>query len=169
VAQSKDTAVLFVEAFNAHNESALRTLNAPDISFEAPGGVHLKGREAATDYVMVWLKGLPDAKMIVRQQIISGPWVIQEFTLEGTHTAPLKDPNGTIAPTGKRLVSKGVHIGPLRQRTGGGHKALLRPGRRAQAARPDAGSDSVLFLTSGQCPAPGPGTSVSNEDQMMET
>jgi hypothetical protein len=109
--QTKDTAVRLVEAFNAHNESALRTLLAPDTSLQAPGGVHLRGREAATDYMMAWLNGFRDARMIVRHQIVSGPWVILEFTLEGTHTAALKVPNGTIAPTGKKLIAKGVHIG----------------------------------------------------------
>src|SRR5258708_7920609 len=111
MAESKDTAARFVEAFNAHNESALRALNAPDTRLEAPGGVHVRGREGATDYTMAWLNGFPDGRMIVRHEIVSGPWVIQEFTLEGTHTAPLKGPNGTIAPTGKKLVGKGVQIG----------------------------------------------------------
>ena len=111
MSQAKETAARFVAAFNAHNESGLRALNAHDIKFEAPGGVRLTGREAATDYAMVWLNGFSNARMTIRHEIVSGPWVIQEFTLQGTHTAPLKGPNGPIAPTGKKLVFKGVQIG----------------------------------------------------------
>lgn len=111
MAEARDTAARFVKAFNAHDESAIRALNAPDTKFEAPGGVCLEGREAATGYAMAWLNGFPDAKMIVRNELVSGPWVIQEFTFEGTHTAPLNGPTGTIHATGKKLVGKGVQIG----------------------------------------------------------
>jgi predicted ester cyclase len=111
MAEASDTAARFVQAFNAHDEGAIRDLNAPNTKFEAPGGVRLEGREAATSYAMSWLNGFPDAKMIVRNELVSGPWVIQEFTFEGTHTAPLNAPTGTIPATGKKLVGKGVQLG----------------------------------------------------------
>ena len=111
MAEARDTAVRFVEAFNSHDENAIRALNAANTKFEAPGDVQLEGREAATGYAMAWLNAFPDAKMTVRHELVSGPWVIQEFTFEGTHTAPLAGPAGTIPATGKKLVGKGVQIG----------------------------------------------------------
>ena len=110
MAEAKDIAARFIEAFNAHDESAIRALNAPNAKFQAPGGVSLEGREAVTGYAMAWLNGFPDAKMTVRNELTCGSWVVQEFTFEGTHTAPLDGPTGTIPATGKRVVAKGVQI-----------------------------------------------------------
>jgi predicted ester cyclase len=59
----------------------------------------------------MWLKGFPDAKITVRNQVVDGSWLVQEFTLQGTHTAPLNTPMGLIPPTGKRVDSRGVSVG----------------------------------------------------------
>jgi predicted ester cyclase len=109
MADVKESAARFIRAFNAHDENALRGLNDPNGTFEAPGGVHLKGREA-TGYTMEWLKAIPDARVSVRNELISGPWVVQEVTFEGTHRAPLEGPLGTIPATGKKLVVNAVII-----------------------------------------------------------
>ena len=105
----KDSAARFIKAFNAHDENALRVLNHPSGSFEAPGGIKLRGTEAI-GYTMGWLKACPDSKLTVRNEVISGPWVVEEVTFEGTHQAPLEGPTGTIPATGKRLVVKAVLI-----------------------------------------------------------
>ncbi len=106
----RDTAARFVEAFNAHDESAIRAIHATNIKFEAPGGVRLEGTEAVTGYAMTWLTGFPDAKIIVRNQVVSDPWLVQEFTLQGTHKAALNGPAGLIPPTGKRVDSRAVSV-----------------------------------------------------------
>jgi ketosteroid isomerase-like protein len=110
MAEAKDTTVKFVAAFNAHDEKALLSLHAADIKFEAPGGVHLNNTHDATAYAMRWLKGFPNGKMTVRHEIVSGPWIIQEFTMEGVHAGPLEGPMGIVPPTHKKVVSKGVQI-----------------------------------------------------------
>jgi steroid delta-isomerase-like uncharacterized protein len=107
---AKETADKFVQAFNAHNESAIRALHATHVKFEAPGDVRLEGSEAVTGYAMMWLKGFPDAKIIVGKEVVSEPWLVQEFTLQGTHTAPLKGPAGMIPPTGKKVHSHAVTV-----------------------------------------------------------
>jgi predicted ester cyclase len=109
--EAKDTAAKFVEAFNAHNESAIRALHGTNIKFEAPGGIRLEGTDAVTGYAMTWQKGFPDAKITVRNQVVDGPWLVQEFKLQGTHTAPLNTPMGPVQPTGKRIDSRGVSVG----------------------------------------------------------
>lgn len=108
---AKDTAAKFVAAFNAHDEAAVRALHAENIKFEAPGGIKLAGRDAATGYAMTWLKGFPDAKIVVSEEIVCDSWLVQEFTLQGTHTAPLVGPMGTISPTGRRFSSRAVSVG----------------------------------------------------------
>jgi len=105
----KESAARFIRAFNAHDENALRVLNHPSETFEAPGGIKLRGTEA-TGYAMAWLKACPDSKLTVRNELISGPWVVQEVTYEGTHQGPLDGPTGTIPATGKKLVVKSVLI-----------------------------------------------------------
>jgi len=105
----RDSAARFIRAFNAHDEGAMRELNDPSGTFEAPGGVHLHGREA-TNYSALWLKACPDAKLTVRNELISGSWVVEEVTFHGTHQGPLDGPAGTIPATGKKLVVNAVLI-----------------------------------------------------------
>jgi steroid delta-isomerase-like uncharacterized protein len=109
--QAKETAAKFVEAFNAHDENAIRALHGTNIKFEAPGGVRLQGSEAVTGYAMTWLNGFPDAKISVRNEYVDGPCLVQEFKLQGTHTAPLDGPAGLIPPTGKKVDSRAVSVG----------------------------------------------------------
>ncbi len=108
--ESKDTAARFVAAFNAHDEKALNELHSDDIKFSAPGGFKATNAKDATAYATTWLKAFPDGKMKVRSEITSGPWVVQEILMEGTHTAPLESPTGTIAPTYKKVVGYGVQL-----------------------------------------------------------
>lgn len=104
-------AAKFVEAFNAHDEQRIRELNAEDTVFEAPGDLRLEGREAATQYAMSWLRGFPDARMTVHNELeAGGEWTVQEFTFEGTHGETLSTPAGEIAATQRRLTGRGVQL-----------------------------------------------------------
>ena len=106
----KDTTDRFVTAFNAHDEKALVALHADNIKFNAPGDFKATNAKDATAYATTWLKAFPDGKMKVRSEILSGPWVVQEIMMEGTHTAPLESPTGPIAPTYKKVVGYGVQL-----------------------------------------------------------
>ena len=106
----KDTTARFVTAFNAHDEAALLALHASDIKFNAPGGFKATNAKDATAYAMTWQKAFPNGKMTVRSEIVSGPWVVQEVLMEGTHTGPLDSPTGTIPPTYKKVVGYGVQL-----------------------------------------------------------
>ncbi len=106
----KETTDRFVAAFNAHDENALKALHADNIKFNAPGGFKATNAKDATAYATTWLKAFPDGKMKIRSEITSGPWVVQEILMEGTHTAPLESPTGTIAPTYKKVVGNGVQL-----------------------------------------------------------
>jgi predicted ester cyclase len=109
MADVKDSAARFVKAFNAHDEHVMRVLNDPNGTFEAPGGIHLQGREASS-YAMTWLKACPDGKLSVRNELIRDPWVVEEVTFEGTHEGPLDSPAGAIPATGRKLAIKAVLI-----------------------------------------------------------
>jgi predicted ester cyclase len=106
----KVLAANYNRAFNAHDESALRSLIAPNATFSAPGDIRLVGKDAVIGYTNSWMKALPDAKLIVTHEIVSGPWVVQEFTFEGTHKAPLTGPMGTIQATNRKVSGQCVSI-----------------------------------------------------------
>ena len=106
----KVLAAKYNQAFNSHDETALGSLIAPDARFSAPGDVRLQGKDAVIGYTNGWMKALPDAKITVTHEIVSAPWVVQEFTFEGTHKAPLTGPMGTIAATNRKVSGQCVSI-----------------------------------------------------------
>jgi predicted ester cyclase len=106
----KETTDKFVAAYNAHDEQALNALHADNIKFSAPGGFKANTAHDATAFAMTWLKAFPDGKMKIRSEIISGPWIVQEVQVEGTHTAPFVLPTGTVAPTYKKVVGYGCQL-----------------------------------------------------------
>jgi predicted ester cyclase len=110
MADAQQVGADFVAAFNDHDESRIRELNAENSVVEAPGDVHVEGREATTQYAMAWLNAFPDARLNVKNEFASGDWVVQEFTFEGTHEGTLSGPAGDIPATHRRLNGRGVQI-----------------------------------------------------------
>jgi len=110
MADARAVGAEFVDAFNAHDEARIRELNSENTVFEAPGDVHVEGREPATQYAMAWLNAFPDARITVHNELASADWVAQEFTFEGTHEDTLSGPGGEIPATHRRLKGRGVQI-----------------------------------------------------------
>ncbi len=110
MADARQVGADFVTAFNDHDESRIRELNAENAVIEAPGDVHVEGREAATQYAMAWLRAFPDARLEVKNELEDGDRVLQEFTFEGTHEDTLSSPAGEIPATHRRLSGRGVQI-----------------------------------------------------------
>ena len=98
----------FNRAFNAHDEVALKGLYADNAKFLAPGDVRLSGKDAISQYTNSWMKAMPDAKINITHEIVSGPWLVQEFTLTGTHTGPLTGPIGTIQAPNRKVTGPSV-------------------------------------------------------------
>src|ERR671936_2869311 len=103
MADARQVGADFVAAFNDHDESRIRELNAENSVIEAPGDVHLEGREPATQYAMAWLNAFPDARITVHHELVDSDWVVQEFTFSGTHEGTLMSPAGEIPATHKTL------------------------------------------------------------------
>jgi len=110
MAHARQVGADFVAAFNDHDESRIRELNAENAVLEAPGDVRVEGGEAATQYAMAWLNAFPDARLTVKNELASGDWVAQEFTFEGTHEGTLSGPAGEIPATHRRLNGRGVQV-----------------------------------------------------------
>jgi len=92
MASPQEIGARFVEAFNAHDESRIRELNAENTRFEAPGDVKIEGGEAATQYAMAWLRAFPDARLTIHNELVASDWVVQEFTFEGSQRTPSRRP-----------------------------------------------------------------------------
>jgi tellurite resistance protein TerC len=116
MAKARDVAAAAVEAFNAHDETWIRSIYADDVVFEAPGDVRLEGRDAAVRYVTAWLRAFPDAEIRVDVEVADGDWVAQRFMFEGTHEDTLVGPAGEIPATNRRLAVRGFEL--LRVRNG---------------------------------------------------
>ena len=110
MADAQEVGAAFVDAFNAHDEGRMRLLNAENTVFEAPGDIQIKGREAATQYAMSWLRAFPDARITVHNEVAAGDWVVQEFTFEGNHDATLATPAGDVPATHRHLTGRATQI-----------------------------------------------------------
>jgi steroid delta-isomerase-like uncharacterized protein len=107
MAEPRETVAAVTEAFNAHDEAAMRALYSPDVLLEAPGDVSLEGRDATIGYAMAWLRAFPDARLTIHDTVAEGEWVVTRFTFDGTHREPLAGPEGEIPATGRRLSGRG--------------------------------------------------------------
>jgi predicted ester cyclase len=110
MASAQEIGARFVEAFNAHDDSRIRELNAESARLEAPGDVKIDGGEAATQYAMAWVRAFPDARITVHNELLAGDWVVQEFTFEGNHEGTLATPAGEVPATHKRLTGRAVQL-----------------------------------------------------------
>jgi predicted ester cyclase len=106
----KILAARWVDVFSSHRDKELKTLLAPQARFTAPAGVRLQGNEKIAGYFTGWLNAFPDARVTIQNSIVSGPWAVVEYTIEGTHRGTLATAMGDIAPTNKTFVGHGVKL-----------------------------------------------------------
>jgi len=96
----------WINAFNAHDEAAIRAATADVCVFEGPGGVRLEGGDAVTGYAMVWLNAFSDAQLVVDTVAVDGDWVAHTGVFKGTHDGTLASPDGDVRATGRRLEGR---------------------------------------------------------------
>ena len=96
----------WIDAFNAHDEEAMRAITADDCVFEGPGGVRVEGRDATVGYAMNWLNAFSDAKIQVEHVVVDGDWVAMTGVFKGTHDGTLSSPDGDVPATGRTLEGR---------------------------------------------------------------
>ena len=136
--EARHVAEEFVEAFNAHDEARLHSLDREDVVFEAPGDIKLTGTDATTDYAMAWIRAFPDARMTVHNTVAAEGWAVAGVHLRGdarghAQRSRRRDPGNAPPPERSRRPD---HEGGGRQDRRSA--PVLRPGRRADAAGRDA-------------------------------
>jgi steroid delta-isomerase-like uncharacterized protein len=103
MSDSRATFDAWMQAFNSHDEAAIRALTADDCVFEGPGGVHLEGADAVTSYAMGWLNAFSDAKLEVHTVLVDGDLVAHTGSFKGTHDGILSGPDGDVPATGRTI------------------------------------------------------------------
>lgn len=68
-----------------------------------PTGQTFKGPLGFKEFAQGWLTAFPDAHVDIQNQVASENAVVTEFIGRGTHNGPLKSPQGSIAPTRKKM------------------------------------------------------------------
>lgn len=110
VADARELLVQFTEAFNAHDEEAIRSFYADNSVLEAPGDVRLEGPDQIVQFAMGWLNAFPDATVTVHNEVVAGEWVAHQFTFSGTHKETLMSPAGEIPATNRSVEGRGAEL-----------------------------------------------------------
>ena len=108
--KTRDVVAASLEAFNDHDERRIRALYADDVILEAPGELRCDGAEAATRYLLSWLRAFPDARIRVETEVANGDWVAQRLLFEGTHEETWIGPEDEVPATGRRVRIAAVQL-----------------------------------------------------------
>jgi predicted ester cyclase len=88
------------DAFNLKDAAKAQEISASGALIELlPFGLRLTPYEVFRN----WAQAFPDAKVQLRSIIASEDRVVCELIGRGTHTGPLRGPEGVLPPTGKRI------------------------------------------------------------------
>ena len=108
----KKVADKVVKAYMSVDPVAMANLYAEDaVVFEA--GEVIRGRKAIQEYLESMVMAFPDFKIEFLTVIPSGNHIAFEMLVRGTHTGPMRTPEGEIPPSGKKVEFKAVWIGRI--------------------------------------------------------
>jgi predicted ester cyclase len=93
-----------IRTWNDHDEASWLNLFSPEATFTAPGGVHGSGTEMARTIYHIWQDAFPDNQLKTLQIIDGEDAVVLEGVFEGTHTAAINTPSGSIPATGRHVA-----------------------------------------------------------------
>ena len=92
-----------IAAWNRHDRNAWVGDFASNAQLSGPGGLAGSGPQAVERFYSIWQDGFPDNQIRPVTFVEEGSTGVLEALFEGTHTAPLNAPGGSIPPTGKRV------------------------------------------------------------------
>lgn len=98
-----------LEAINAHDLEKASAFISPDCEIVTPFAT-LRGPEPFKVYMQGLIDAFPDLKQTVHNVVCEGPSLVAEWTLTGTHQAPLRMPTGVVPATGKTMNAHGCDI-----------------------------------------------------------
>jgi steroid delta-isomerase-like uncharacterized protein len=94
-----------IDSWNARDRNAWAALYAEDVVYEAPGGQRISGlQDLGEKYFDALVTAAPDRVSSDVVLFADGEYVVEQARYVGTHTGPLRSPDGTeVPPTGKHF------------------------------------------------------------------
>jgi steroid delta-isomerase-like uncharacterized protein len=98
----------FFSAFNAHDLSQTKALEAPNYKAKAPGSPEAMTGDESRAYNQGFLTAFPDLNFELTEKIAQGDFVVINWIARGTHNGNMRTPaGGTIPPTHKKAAVHG--------------------------------------------------------------
>ncbi len=94
----------FEQAWSQGDLAVVDELIATDADNASPD--EMPGTAGIKQFIAMYHAGMPDTRMVVRDQIAEGDQVATHWTGEGTHQGEFMG----IAPTGKRVTTRGISL-----------------------------------------------------------
>ncbi|HET7808034.1 MAG TPA: ester cyclase [Gaiellaceae bacterium] len=105
---NRDLLELYVARYNAGDLDGVMDLYAEDAVQNMPDG-SFTGRRAIRERLAQELSAFSDVNHVVRSFVEQGDAFCDEWTFSGTHTSPVRLPDGReLAPTGTRVEIRGM-------------------------------------------------------------
>ena len=92
----------FYEEFGVGDMAPATSAFSKDVEIADPGIGTVHGAEPFREYLQTFKRAIPDG-LVVERLLEADDAVIVEGRFVGTHTGPLKGPNGDIRPTGSNV------------------------------------------------------------------
>ena len=101
-----------IDRWNAGDRDGWAALYAADVTYEAPGGQRITGlADLKEKYFDALLVAAPDRLSEDVVLLADGEYVVEQARYTGTHTGPLRTPDGgEVPPTGKEFAFPFVGI-----------------------------------------------------------
>jgi ketosteroid isomerase-like protein len=107
--QNSDVVSRFWSAFEAGELDSMAELMTPDAVFIQPGMPEVRGSEEMKMMLGGWRAAFPDLRHEEQEVVESGDTVVVQLRVKGTHTGPMRLPDGQeVAPTGREMVWESV-------------------------------------------------------------
>ena len=105
--EAREISERFTEAINNHDADAIAALYSDDAVAIDPFG-EWRGKEAIVESWRGFFEAFPDIRGSDERSYDAGDTAINEWRGSGTHTGPLRTPDGEeIPPTGRRMTLRG--------------------------------------------------------------
>ena len=104
MADNKQAVERVIRTFNNHDAEAVVQLYTEDATYMLPGEPDpLRGRDAIKESYEMFFRAFPDMSSEILRTMASGEHAFAECVVRGTHTGPLKTPEGEVEPTDKKI------------------------------------------------------------------
>ena len=101
---------LYIEVFGAGNFGAADEILAPDCISHAADAPPRAGTDGIKQQAALLRTAIPDLTTTLEDQVAEGDRVVSRWLGSGTHTGPLRLPNATVEPTGRKIAFAEIRI-----------------------------------------------------------